>query len=885
MSILDRLSKLLLIRENERSTVTYFFILYVCIGIGLAIGRSTAEALFFKRYGIEYLPVIFLVLSLALMLVSTLYAAFSDRLAGERMFRILLIGIGALVSINWLLISFSSSSLVYPGYFLIYEVASELLLVHASLYLGQNLDIQQLKRISPIIFAGSQIGIIIGGVFLAVFTKIIGVQNMLVIWVAFISLSTIMLFAHHRNKGVSPYFRNPPKSKRVVRQAIVEIRQGLIFATQSPLLRSMSFAMFFMVISYFTLSYSVNRIYNTVYTTEESLSAFFGILNASLSFTALLIQLFLTNRMLRIFGVQTSNLIYPITTLFSFIYLLFSFTFPAALFGSFNKDTLTASIRSPVRNIFFNALPGYIQGRARAMSIALVMPLALIVTGCLLLIAQNFRNEDLFLIIGIVAAVAYLFSNMRMNHHYVSSMINALKEKLYLPSKHFNQDYLQNDPRLLGELESGLAHKDPDIALSYARLLVQLTPQDAAEKILARSNNSDDSTAVQLLGLLIRTDISKVRDQLLEGYQLCSGIRQHAMLTVLVSHDEIKVRNDGLLALQSDIPSLQTAGIIAAFRNTDHAQKKLAEDIWGDMLGSSDSQLVRTGLDICSILGCPNAPAFKLVLSHPEPAIRLEALRVIQSLDTELDIMLESEILALTRDSNPEIRATALHCLSQQWPDSALTVSEQALEDDHPAMRKAGIEILFDDSDGGLAVLKAWVLGNAGSPRAQRTAFEALSTRCSEQSLWDSVARSRIEDAQRFAHALHFMRFAENNADAKLMENVIRERLSQCVELALFAMSRFENADAVNVIRAGLNSNDRQHIANASEILRNLSSTELSSKLCDILELGYAQAAGDIEHTIFSNLQEVLAWCRTRSDSWLIECANYTAAKTNPGVS
>ena len=165
--MITRITDLLLIRRAEVSQVVYLLLLFLIIGTGMAIGRGTADALFFKRYGIEYLPVMFVLVSILLSLVSVAYAAFVDAQPAERSFRIIFSVLVLLLIGNWLLIVNDSSSLVYPVYYLIYEVTSELFLVHCALYLSQNLVQTQSKRLTPIILAGYQVGIIIGGLFLA----------------------------------------------------------------------------------------------------------------------------------------------------------------------------------------------------------------------------------------------------------------------------------------------------------------------------------------------------------------------------------------------------------------------------------------------------------------------------------------------------------------------------------------------------------------------------------------------------------------------------------------------------------------------------------------------------------------------------------------------
>ena len=53
----------------------------------MALGRGSPEALFFKRYGIEYLPLIYILLGGLLVFVTSLYASFADRLPAEKLLK------------------------------------------------------------------------------------------------------------------------------------------------------------------------------------------------------------------------------------------------------------------------------------------------------------------------------------------------------------------------------------------------------------------------------------------------------------------------------------------------------------------------------------------------------------------------------------------------------------------------------------------------------------------------------------------------------------------------------------------------------------------------------------------------------------------------------
>lgn len=95
------LGRWLLVRDDERATVLHFLILALLLGAGLALGRGSAETLFFKRYGIEHLPVMYALLGGLLAVSSLAYAVWADRLAGERLTVIMLATLAALLAVSW----------------------------------------------------------------------------------------------------------------------------------------------------------------------------------------------------------------------------------------------------------------------------------------------------------------------------------------------------------------------------------------------------------------------------------------------------------------------------------------------------------------------------------------------------------------------------------------------------------------------------------------------------------------------------------------------------------------------------------------------------------------------------------------------------------------
>ncbi|MCK4706264.1 MAG: hypothetical protein KAT90_12335, partial [Gammaproteobacteria bacterium] len=71
----------------------------------MALGNATANALFLKRFGIDYLPLVYLAQGGACLLAMLLYASIADLFSAEWLFKILFTVLAALVLGFWALIS------------------------------------------------------------------------------------------------------------------------------------------------------------------------------------------------------------------------------------------------------------------------------------------------------------------------------------------------------------------------------------------------------------------------------------------------------------------------------------------------------------------------------------------------------------------------------------------------------------------------------------------------------------------------------------------------------------------------------------------------------------------------------------------------------------
>ena len=885
--MLDRISSLLLIHRDERRQLGYLLIVFMLMGAGIALGRGTADALFFKRYGIEYLPVMFILVGILLSAVSVMYAAFVDALPSERFFKIIFAVMIVLLLGNWLMIRMGVSDMVYPAYFLLYEIASELFLVHSALYLGQNLVQTQSKRLMPIILAGSQVGVIIGGLFLAGMSQILGIQNMLLVWALLLIITLVIITVWHSKKGVSPYFRAGRKERSRLRQSVNQVAQGLKFMRTSQLLKMSSFALFFMVIATYILCYTLNSIYTNTFETEEELGSFFGLLTAATSGLALLMQVFISNRVIRRFGVKKVNLVYPVTSFMVYVGLMFSFTLPLALIGSFNKDAIMPAFRRPVRNIFMDALPMQIQGRARAMSIVVVLPLALAAAGVFLWLAQKAENPSLFLFPGMLAALVYFWFNRKMNKAYAQEIVKNLKQRLFVPEHQIQGVLDGSDKSLLKDIEKGVMQEDDEISIAYSSVLSKAKPERAATLLPRRMLSASIATKDQMIRMLQPLESEKLRDELRREIGNGDAHLDATLYKALFESGDQAAQQKVTSLLQDESPRLRAAGILGALIYPIPELSQQSIDEWVRLLSDARPEFYIPGIEL-AVPGMENfylkEPVFGVMqqvlvqmLDQPISRFQLVALKMIVKWPTDDFKAAQACVIKLSEHEDWKLRrevVRASHILSY---DERERLVQMAIEDHHPEVREAAVKCMAAR----YAEPQKWLINvlidsQYGSPRARHAMIDFLIEHGASAEVLQSISVAMAENAVQMHNAVMLLEKEESHYTPAiiLLRHAIEERTHELIDLSLLALQSSPHDSDIEVIRAGLKSRDRRHFSNACELLSMISHGRLTSLLMHIFDSAGDQHAGSAKD-VFTSVDDVLEWICAGTDPWLNECAAY----------
>lgn len=871
-----RVTQALMLRPGEGRKTAYLLAINIVLGIGLAIGRATSETLFFKRVGVDALPLFYVWLSFSLFFACTIYAAIVDRWSAEKLFGWLFYSfVLTLVLLGFAIRGSHSNVLVY-AYFLFYDVVSEILIIHIAHYLAQNLDLGQGKRLMSLILGGNQVGIVIGGAMVAFICGSIPIEGFLYLWASIFLIAILMLGRWHARMGVSPYYSSKPRRRSSMRRSLDEIGEGVKALWSIPLARVSAVALFFMVVAFYFLNYVVNKVYVANFKSETELMTFFGSLNSILSLIAIATQFVLSNRIIKVLGIKRINYIYPASNLLSFALLLANFSMIPALFGSFSRGVLLPGFRNPARNIIMNIMSPRLQGRIRASMLGFVMPVALIVSGAVLYVVLDYFTVDLVLWLGVVSSCAYLIANFAMNRAYQSELLQGLRSKTFI--KNSVRDVLTIEPAAKQQLAKEIEHCSADVAAHYAELLAGVDPELATRAIENRLTRSDVKSRDLLIAAAARFQLK------LDEAILASALRDaddHLKATVLISYRGIENSIIASLAVESASspnPRLAVAQMryllagsfdqptmlnhwISLFYGDDINRRIALVDAIADL-----AKLQRPGLVVDEYL-----KLFVLLLQRDDRHGVEAVLRALSDWPYPINPRLEEQLVSLAGSIDIDDRRGAYRLLHLLDSKVAVALAWKGLLDANHKIRKVALAFLGEREILTVSTVLARLNGPATlHPRLVECLLEYLEEQGLNREIYENISYRLVGWADKYlaAYVWHRQKRGDRSVD-EVTGYALRERAQQFVDLSLAALQGSENREDIAIVRKIIHAGDQLSFSHAEEAIGHLSNKLLADTILSTLEriseLDMPRKKAAVESG------DAHAWLTSSEDSWIRE--------------
>jgi HEAT repeat protein len=842
--VIQRLARALKIYPAEGALAAMLVAMMLSASAGSSIGGASIDALFFTRFGVQYLPYAYIAIGAVNFINLILIAGLSGRFSRSSLYTTLPVLLAALLIGSRLVLALHQSWF-YPVLYVGKELFNALQGVFMWGMASALLDARQAKRLFPLMTAGTISGTVLGSFGTPLLVRAFGSENMLVAWALASALAAWLVFRLIRREKsrAGPASAFGPK-KRSQAQGLAslftEIQQGYGYVRRSSLMRWWSAAAVLFSILWFSLLLPFSRAAAHRYPDADAMTSFFGLFNGLQTAAALLVSLFLANRLFARFGLVNMLVIYPLIYLGGFISLLFFPFFPVIAGARFIKLTWSNSVAEPAWNAAYNAIPLERRDQARAFINAVPGQAGIIISGLLLVIGDQALQPRQLYMIGLVMAILCALVIWKGKRAYVEALGEALRS---------------GQPQVfIAEAEPFGAFRDAE---SLRVALAGLAAADAMERrisaeILGHMPGTESLGA--LMGVLADQD-ADVRVAALGSLALLGSLPDPARVAAQLADPQPEVRRaavEALMKLAADDPSVQAA-IRPLFQDADPGVRARAAVALA--AGPEVDQAEQTLLEMAAA---------------EEAETRVEAVRALGACwDT-----------VRTHPSMKQIIAGAL-------ADPAAGVRSAAMQ----ALQDPPLEFLFDfiralgDSDRSVQTSAAAALGRAGEP-VLGLVMDALQDAQLEPGALmalEALPAGRVrEDIRR--HVLKKVDQALRDADwaarvqpdgderARLLAESIHARARQQALLALQALGLLLDRPSIALAVGNLKSHHPEQRAYALETLETMEGAEIVRPVLSLWE----QAGGTPAISALP-WPEVLA----DQDAWIRACAVFAAEK-NP---
>lgn len=467
--------------------------------------NNVAETAFLKRYGVQYLPIVYMINAVSTFFIMGALTGIMARMPDSRLLNIMLVGSGVFVAAMRFLIPLGID-LIYPVLFIL-KSQLEVLLALVFWNMANDLfNTRQSKRLFPLITAGGVIGAILGSFATSPLAKLIRMDNLLLAYLGVCLIGAVVVRRMVRLYPVLLVPESGPKAKGKGKKRSSMLDE---FKKVGPLLRESTLLKVLIVLTLMPniviplMNYQFNFAVNDAYATEGGMIKFFAFFRGFLNIISLVILLFV-GKIYGKWGLPVALMIHPFNYLLAFFAFLLRFDIFSAMYARISTNVFRTTVNNPARAVLMGLFPPAHRAIARPFLRGTVVRIGtLLGSGAIMLVEGVFHPRYLS-VVGIVAVSVWLAYDFVLKRKYSKILLDLISKNMVdlksLEEKDLGQVF--RDRRMQGQLIEGLLGSRGEEALWYAQLLRTQGLQDLDRHLLAAIRNADEETRLNLLPLL-----------------------------------------------------------------------------------------------------------------------------------------------------------------------------------------------------------------------------------------------------------------------------------------------------------------------------------------------------------------------------------------------
>ncbi len=424
------------IREGEGLSALLMFLYIFLIIASLMILKPVRNSLFLTRFGVEKLPFVFVLVAVFATCVSFIQSKFhKSKILNYQILATLSASILVFLAFWMLLRGGYQQSWFLFGLYIWVSLFGVIASTQFWLLANHIYNAREAKRLFRLIGIGSISGGICGGYIAKHFVHILKTENMILVSVAFMIVCVFLLFlvwarssAKKRRESVST-----PKSSK--EPEITDNPVKLILGSKH--LVFLSVLVWAGVCVGNLADYQFNAVASRTITETDDLTAFFGFWMSNLNIISLLVQLFLTGRIIKSYGVGASLFFLPFSLLIGTMTVMVSPVLWSAILIKISDGAFKHSINRGGTELLYLPIPSDIKNKAKMFIDVVIKNLATGLAGVFLILLTTVMHLSVrhVGVINIVLIALWIYLIVNIKREYVNSFRNAILKRTINPEQ------------------------------------------------------------------------------------------------------------------------------------------------------------------------------------------------------------------------------------------------------------------------------------------------------------------------------------------------------------------------------------------------------------------------------------------------------------------
>ncbi len=454
--------RLLRIRQSEEKKLAEFSLAYFFISMATGFLANIVDSIFLGDTAStnlldftyvqpsELVPLLLVINSIILIIVSLIYSYYTDRFDKRLSLMVVVMGSGLVTGGFWvLLVIFQYEGLFILSLLYLFRLMITIFLIIQFWEMANSyFDLREGKRLFPIILIVGTIGYSLASFVIALTTRLIGAyNNLILIGICFV----LGVFFLNRADVFTPL---TPRERK---KGVLEEAKGILkILKQNTFVRIFTLSTLIFGIAAGLILYAYNDIINDLGIKRDTLAFYIGVWRGSanliISLTESFIRVLESAIIIQILSNASMGKNFFLTLIikvFGFILLLLFFVFSMVATADLSRQLLQALV-SPASVIAFSILPRQVKGKIMNINNGLISQLGILIAGAVLQFLNYLRPMYILgVIMGLIAIRIIL--NFVINRAYLNMLSSNIKN-VNLADISSNMESIVKDKNLFDKL-------------------------------------------------------------------------------------------------------------------------------------------------------------------------------------------------------------------------------------------------------------------------------------------------------------------------------------------------------------------------------------------------------------------------------------------------